>query len=255
MTTELVAALLVGLAGAGHCLGMCGGIAAALGMGARKPTIMLAYHLGRLLSYGALGVLAGWLASTVDTAGWTLVLRYIAGILLIAMGLYIADWWRGLAALERLGGHLWQPVQRLARHWLPPRGVHHGLILGLCWGMMPCGLIYSALALSATQQSPLGGGLMMLSFGLGTLPAMIASSIGGASLQSLLRKRGLKLLIALLLIASGAWGLYTTYSHSSHLRRASAGEPMQHSQHQGAEQNAPASTTSEPGSMDHSQHQ
>ena len=86
-STEVLAALGIGLAGAGHCLGMCGGIAAAINLGGQsKASTTLAYHGGRLLSYAALGALLGALAGSINLAQWTMGLRYLAGFLLIAMG-------------------------------------------------------------------------------------------------------------------------------------------------------------------------
>ncbi len=229
MDSMYFAALSVGLAGAGHCLGMCGGIAAALQLGGSGGVgNTLAYHGGRILSYGALGAAAGLAAGSIDTAAWALSLRYLAGALLVLMGLYIADWWRALQWLERAGSRLWRPVQRLGARWLPLQHWYQALFLGLCWGMMPCGLIYSALALAATRQQPLESGLMMLAFGVGTLPAMLASSLGAGGLQAQLRRRGLRLVIALLLIAAGSWSLYLTAAHSAHLRHLSAGETQEH---------------------------
>ncbi|MBK6510859.1 MAG: sulfite exporter TauE/SafE family protein [Haliea sp.] len=215
--TQASAAFLLGLSGAGHCLGMCGGIAAALNLGGvRAPAITLAYHAGRIASYTVLGALLGFAAGSLDITAWTIGLRYVAGLLLIGMGLYIANWWRGMALLERVGAKLWQPVQRLSSHWLPLKHWPQGLALGLCWGMMPCGLIYSSLAWAATAQNATTSALMMLLFGLGTLPAMLSTSLGAARLQAALRQRGLKLAIALLLIGSGLWTLYITAAHAGH---------------------------------------
>ena len=233
--TELgyASALGLGLAGAGHCLGMCGGIAAALNMsGPRSPAITLAYHAGRIGSYTLLGGLLGFAAGAIDIAAWTIGLRYLAGAMLIGMGLYVADWWRGMAQLERAGARLWRPVQNLASRWLPVRRWPQGFALGLCWGMMPCGLIYSSLAWAATAQNAASSALMMFLFGLGTLPAMLATSLGAQGLQGFLRRRGLKLLIALLLIATGAWTLYITALHGSHASHAGPGNaaPVDHSQ-------------------------
>lgn len=233
--TELgyASALGLGLAGAGHCLGMCGGIAAALNMsGPRSPAITLAYHAGRIGSYTLLGGLLGFAAGSIDIAAWTVGLRYLAGVMLIGMGLYVADWWRGMALLERAGARLWRPVQNLASRWLPVRRWPQGFALGLCWGMMPCGLIYSSLAWAATAQNAASSALMMFLFGLGTLPAMLATSFGAQGLQGFLRRRGLKLLIALLLVASGAWTLYITALHGSHASHAGPrnGAPVDHSQ-------------------------
>jgi len=232
--TELgyASALGLGLAGAGHCLGMCGGIAAALNLGGpRSPAVTLAYHAGRISSYTLLGGLLGFAAGSIDISAWTIGLRYLAGLLLVGMGLYVADWWRGMALLERAGAHLWRPVQRLSSRWLPVRHWPQGFALGLCWGLMPCGLIYSSLAWAATAQHAPTSALMMFLFGLGTLPAMLATSFGAQGLQAFLRRRGMKLLIAGLLIASGAWTLYITALHGGHAHHSDTGSdaPMDHS--------------------------
>ena len=227
-------AFALGLAGAGHCLGMCGGIAAALNLGGhRSLAVTLSYHSGRISSYTLLGGLLGLAADSIDIAAWTMALRYLAGLLLVGMGLYIADWWRGMALLERAGARLWQPVQRLSSRWLPVRRWPQGFALGLCWGLMPCGLIYSSLAWAATAQDAATSALMMFLFGLGTLPAMLATSLGAEQLQGFLRRRGLKLVIAVLLIASGVWTLYLTIAHGSHLQHGGQGaahQQMDHSQ-------------------------
>ena len=228
---QLLSAFSLGLAGAGHCVGMCGGIAAALNLGgASQAGTTTAYHGGRIISYTLLGGLLGFASAAVDVAAWTLGLRYVAGLLLIGMGLYIANWWRGMAILEQAGARLWQPVQRLSARWLPIRHWRHALALGLCWGLMPCGLIYSSLAWAATASSGLHSAALMFVFGLGTLPAMLATSLGAGRLQDLLRRRGLKLAIALLLIVSGSWTLYVTYSHAVHVHRPDHMQ-MDHSGH------------------------
>lgn len=228
----LGSALLLGLSGAGHCLGMCGGIASALSLGGGGGTaVTVSYHLGRVTSYTLLGGALGLAVGAVDIAQWTIALRYLAGCLLIAMGLYMADWWRGMMALERIGARLWQPVQRLSRRWLP---VHHwpqAFAVGLTWGFMPCGLIYSALAWSATAaQGPIQSGALMLLFGLGTLPAMLGASLGAGRLRRYLAAKSFRMIVALCLIAAGAWALYTTASHSDHLLQR--GDPG-HQQHEG----------------------
>ena len=225
-------ALGLGLAGAGHCLGMCGGIAAALNLGGhRSPAVTLAYHGGRIASYTLLGGLLGLAAGSIDISAWTMGLRYLAGFMLIAMGLYVADWWRGMVWLERGGAYLWRPVQRLSSRLLPVRHWPQGFALGLCWGLMPCGLIYSSLAWAATAQDAATSALMMFLFGIGTLPAMLSTSLGADRLQAFLRRRGLKLLIALLLVASGIWTLYLVVAHAGHMNHGAGagGQPMDHS--------------------------
>ncbi|MFK7975359.1 MAG: sulfite exporter TauE/SafE family protein [Halioglobus sp.] len=220
MTVELsllASAFALGLAGAGHCLGMCGGIAAALNLGnARKLPVTLTYHLGRITSYTLLGATLGLAAGAIDVMAWTVSLRYIAGLLLIAMGLSIGGWWQGISILEKGGALLWKPVQAMSRRWLPVKHWRQSLALGLCWGLMPCGLIYSSLAFAATAQNALTSGAIMFVFGLGTLPAMLATSFGAQGVQSVLRNRGAKQIIAILLIASGLWTLYAVAMPHEH---------------------------------------
>jgi sulfite exporter TauE/SafE len=230
--TQAASAFLLGLSGAGHCLGMCGGVAVALNLGGQRSTpVTLSYHSGRIASYTVLGGLLGFAAGSIDITAWTIALRYLAGLLLIGMGLYIAGWWRGMVALERGGAALWKPVQRLSARLLPVQHWPQGFALGLCWGLMPCGLIYSGLAWAATAQDAAASATMMFLFGLGTLPAMLTTSLGASRLQAFLQRRGLKLAIALLLIASGLWTLYITAAHQDHITRdTQAGpQPMDHS--------------------------
>jgi sulfite exporter TauE/SafE len=210
---------------------MCGGIAAALSLGGSKgPAITVAYHVGRIASYTLLGGTLGYAAGTIDLQSWTISLRYIAGILLVGMGLYVADWWRGMAQLERLGAKLWQPVQKLSSRFLPIHHWRQALGLGLCWGLMPCGLIYSSLAWAATAQNGLHSAALMFCFGVGTLPAMLATSFGAGNVQQFFKRRGLKVIIALTLIISGGWTIYIAYAHASHTNGTKSGhhhEPAQ----------------------------
>jgi len=212
---------------------MCGGIAAALNLGSNRAGVgaTFGYHGGRVISYTLIGVLFGLATSLIDLATATLFLRYLAGFMLIAMGLYVADWWRGLVVLEKMGAKLWQPVQKLSGRILPIRHWYHAIFLGLVWGLMPCGLIYSSLALAATYQDAAKAGMFMLVFGLGTMPAMLATSFSAAGAQKLLRSKGLKLGIALLLIGSGFWTLYLVHSHGEHILNK-AGQPQGQKQHQ-----------------------
>jgi len=229
---QLISAFSLGLAGAGHCLGMCGGIASALSLGGNgSPTITCSYHFGRLCSYTILGGLLGFASASIEVSIWTKSLRYIAGALLIGMGLYISNWWRGMALLEKAGAKLWQPIQRLSSRWLPVSSPRQALALGLTWGLMPCGLIYSSLAWAATTGSAFNSALLMFTFGLGTLPAMLAASFGASGVQQYLRRRGLKIIIALLLIVSGLWTIAAAYQHSGHHEHTEQTGQSEHHSH------------------------
>lgn len=205
----LASVFVVGLLGGGHCLGMCGGIVGALalapGAGPRWQRLAL-YNGGRLAGYSLLGLVAG-LAGSGFAGLWDSGLRLLAGALLVLMGLYLAGWWRALVWLERGGALLWRRIQPLGRRLLPLRSVWQALPLGFLWGFLPCGLVYTALAYAAAQGSAPLGGLTMLAFGLGTLPAVVLGGLLADQLRGWLA-RG-RIPSALLLITFGAWTLYS----------------------------------------------
>ncbi len=200
----------IGLLGAGHCLGMCGGIASALGFagdnGARRW--VLAYNLGRICGYAVAGALVasvGALGANYLAAGP--VLRIIAGCLLIGMGFYVIGWWRGLTWLEQGGRVLWRRLQPLGQRVLPVRSTINALALGMIWGWLPCGLVYSALAFASTAGSPQGGMAQMTAFGLGTLPAMLVTGFANGALARQLQSPQFRRVFALLLVSYGVWTL------------------------------------------------
>lgn len=209
----LVSALILGLLGGGHCLGMCGGLMGALTLAipperrAQRLRLLLAYNLGRILSYAAAGLiigLAGWALASSPAAK---LLRVIAGLLLIAMGLYLAGWWSGLTRVEALGRGLWRHLRPVAKRLLPVASVPRALLLGTLWGWLPCGLVYSTLLWAASQGDVLHSGLLMLAFGLGTWPVLIATGLAAERLGALLRRRGVRLAGGLLVIIFGLWTL------------------------------------------------
>lgn len=216
--------MLLGLAGAGHCLGMCGGMALAFqSTGNRTGLLAVGYHGGRLLGYALLGGVLGGMAGAVSLAPWTVGLRFVAGLLLIAMGLHTLRIWLGIQRLEQLGGRLWRVITPLTQRLLPPRKLHQAAGLGLLWGFMPCGLIYSALAWSGAA----GGGapqsaLLMLFFGVGTLPAMFGATLLGDSTRRFLAVGAVRRTLGVLLVAAGLWTLWQTSSHLSHLLQPDA---------------------------------
>ena len=219
MITEanLLAATMLGLAGAGHCIGMCGGIASAIGIGARnRRSLILAYQAGRIISYSALGYFLGAAASMIDLPAWRMALRVLAAFMLIAMGLYTANWWLGLQHLERLGSAVWRPIQNLSRPLLPATQLPQALALGAAWGFLPCGLIYSALAWASTHANGFNSGILMLFFGIGTLPAMLAASFGANWVSQFLRKLWVKRAIGASLCGWGIFNLMMILRHSMH---------------------------------------
>lgn len=220
----LFTAFSLGLLSSAHCVGMCGGIMGALSMaipaGARQRRVqlLLSYNLGRIASYSLMGLLLGLLAGVLGHLGAAYWLRILAGLLMIAMGLYLANWWRGLTYLERLGRYVWVYIQPLGKSFLPVSSVPKAFLLGVVWGWLPCGLVYSALAYAMTQAHAGWSAAVMLAFGVGTLPSVLATGFAAAQLGKLLQQHKIRVGFALLVIAFGLWTVYAANGHHQHHR-------------------------------------
>ena len=206
----VVAAILIGWVGGVHCLGMCGGIVSALSISvpqSQRPALLLAYNAGRCLTYILLGALAGFLGyAGVSVLGLgPKVLFALANLLLIGMGLYLMGWPMLVRPLEQGGQHLWRHIEPLARRFFPVTTPLRALMVGVAWGFLPCGLVYSALATAIAASNPLTGALWMAGFALGTLPNLMLAGWMGAGLLNRLRQSSLRWLAGALVVA---WGLY-----------------------------------------------
>jgi uncharacterized protein len=221
-----------GLVGSVHCVGMCGGIVSAFSMAPARPAFpvpvttvpafsattaldgglrVLAYNAGRLGSYMAAGALAGGMLGGVRQLAGVAPLQvaayWMANLMLVALGLYLMDAWRGLARLEAGGRFLWQRLQPLTRRLLPIRHPGQALALGALWGWLPCGMVYSMLLTSMLTGSASSGAAVMLAFGLGTMPALVTMGLLGNRLQAWTRRREVRLGAGLLVLAFGLLGL------------------------------------------------
>jgi sulfite exporter TauE/SafE len=234
---SLLAVFVVGLLGSVHCAGMCGGIVGALSVAPPAgrafpvhvtvqrvappgPALLnvLAYNLGRIGSYMSAGALAGALGNGIGQGAGALARLpalqaggyWMANLMLAMLGLYLMDAWRGLARLEQGGQILWRHVAPLLRHLQPGRagfGPGHMLAAGALWGWLPCGMVYSVLVTAMLSGSATRGALVMLAFGLGTLPMLLGLGLAGARLRGLLRVRGVRLACGALVLGFGLLGL------------------------------------------------
>jgi sulfite exporter TauE/SafE len=216
---SMLTALLVGLLGGVHCVGMCGGIVAALSLGiaqrqrsgARHWSFLLAYNLGRIVSYSLAGGLlggVGWLAA--NWSGLNQVQQYLqllAALFMVMLGLYLGGWWQALVVLERAGGVIWARIEPLGRRLLPVRSPLQAFTLGLLWGWLPCGLVYSVLVWSVATADPLRGAALMFSFGLGTLPNLLLMGAAAAGLAARVRNPRTRQIAGLLVIMFGLYAL------------------------------------------------
>ena len=238
------AALVAGLIGSAHCFGMCGGIAGAMGMAAAQNGVRggrlglqaTLYNVGRITSYVVAGVIVGLLGSAlgdmIDLPSWSLWLRGITGLVLLLLGLQIAFGWRLLTFLERGGARLWRRLSPLAGRLLGKRSAINALGLGMLWGWLPCGLSYSMLLVAATTGSAVGGGAIMLAFGLGTLPSMIGASYAGGRIGGLPGGRRTRVIAGLLIALMGIWTAAVPMRHIGSGGHDGHGS-MQHEHHAG----------------------
>ena len=227
--TGYLAVFLIGLLGGTHCVGMCGGIVSALtvntvrmpGESRREWPLHLAYNIGRISSY----TLAGAAMGAIGTVGMLfndilpiqLGLYVAANLMLIALGLYLTGFTRALSGVEQLGHRLWSRIQPLTRRFLPARTVAQALPLGLLWGFLPCGLVYSVLATALVTGAAERGAMLMLAFGLGTLPNLLLAGLLLKRLKDVMRNRAVRTGSGLVVLAFGVYGLVTAPTLGSNL--------------------------------------
>lgn len=206
----LSTAFLAGLLGSGHCFGMCGGIAAGLGAMARGRALVpaLQFNLARLLSYAILGLIAatvlGSVAELSPIGRW---LRILTAVMIFAIGLRFLFGFRGLEFLERAGAGLWKNIMPMALKAGRRQDSYGRILLGLLWGFLPCGLVYTVLLTAASTGTPVGGAGTMLAFGLGTLPAMMGLTSAAPLVGVFLEDPMVRRLIGFALVVLSLWTL------------------------------------------------
>ncbi len=216
----LGAAFLLGLAASGHCLVMCGGISAALGMasardaqGRTRPALLATYQLGRIVSYAIAGLLLagifGSLVSLLDIESVRRTLRAVSALALL-LGALVA-FGRVRDPGIGIGRWLWPRLAPLGRRLLPVRTLPRGFAFGMVWGWMPCGFVYSVLLIATLQLDAVQGALIMAAFGLGTAPALFIAAFGAERLKGFASRpaarhlAGSVLVLSALLTFAGPW--------------------------------------------------
>lgn len=216
-----ISALLTGLFGGVHCLGMCGGVVGALTFSLevknqaswwRMLPFQLAYNGGRILSYLLIGALFGSLGMLLNSLATLLpfqqLLQIFAGLFMIALGLYLAGWWQGIVVVERFGQGLWQKLAPYAQRMRTVKNIRQAALYGLVWGWLPCGLVYSMLILALSSGGAFEGAMVMLAFGLGTLPNLLLIGAFAFYFTRLARKAWVKAIAGLSVVAMGLWQIY-----------------------------------------------
>ena len=223
-----LAAFSMGLFGSPHCLGMCGGIVTAFGLSmqhvsdSKKNGLILTYHLGRLISYSLLGLIA----SVVGVAIFQSIMsnsapRIVLGAVLVLIGLAML----GLPLfnqLEKFGMRFWQSLAPIRKKVFPIDSFGKALFAGLLWGFLPCGLVYGALMMAIAGNDIATGAALMFVFGLGTMPMLIATQKTVGMLQSSIKNFRLRQINAVIMMLSGLAVIFIpmmmhhNHSHGSH---------------------------------------
>lgn len=235
MPHELLLALLIGLSSSGHCLMMCGGIASSLsGSIANMPrsarlTRTLLFHIGRVSCYAMLGFFIGDILRIVIGNSETAVFysRIITGIMLVLIGCYAAGIANFVRILEGKLAFIWRKLQPLVRQFIRVETPSDAYALGFLWGFLPCGIIYSTLIWASSQIESTSSALLMLFFGLGTIPALFASNL---MVQKLLSGNTKKLL-GIALILFGIWTIASLFIGHNHHAQAKPQDSIHHQHH------------------------
>lgn len=223
----LGAAFLAGLAGGAHCASMCGALAGiACGAPAREKSRgtwwqrTLAYNAGRITSYAAAGALTGAIgAAGLSLRGTPLVQQLLLALMsgaLLLMGAYIAGFAPFVRVIESAGAALWRFIEPLSRRFLPVASVPRAFGLGVVWGWLPCGMVYAALIAALATADPWHGAALMVAFGLGTLPNLLAIGAVLGGVPRLMRSRASRALFAAVIMGIGAFGIVKSMQPMAH---------------------------------------
>lgn len=222
----LTSAFLLGFFSTLHCIGMCGGIIGALSLSlpvetrnnkAKLFTYVMTYNVGRLISYGTAGLIAGAVGTSVlQSAGFDqghAVLRFIGVSMMVAIGLYLTGWLPQLARVEKVGIPIWKRLEPIGRKLVPVESLPKALAYGLIWGWLPCGLVYFVLIWALTAGDAISGALTMLAFGAGTLPTLITAGFMTSWVTRFAHSTRARQVVGLLIIVMAIGSLFIPMAH------------------------------------------
>lgn len=215
----LLTLFLLGFFGGGHCVGMCGGLSSAFALqlppGLNRAGLIVLLNLGRISSYVFIGLLVGVIGQigiSLDQTRWLQNGLYLsANLLLLFLGLYLAGISSLATRIESIGRPVWKRLNPLLNRLLPIQSVPACFGVGMLWGWLPCGLVYSASLYALGSGNALEGGLYMLAFALGTLPNLLAMGLFAAQLKNFLQRKTVRLAAGLLVAAWALWRLVSFY--------------------------------------------
>jgi sulfite exporter TauE/SafE len=221
--SALIGAFLAGLLGGLHCVAMCGGWLAVVSRPTSAPLVpasalragFLASQAGRIATYVLLGVVfgaAGGAAFAVALGPLTRGLYVAANVLLLLLAFSIAARGAAFAPLERAGLAVFRRLAPAVTRTAMRHGIAGRFLLGLLWGATPCALVYGVLPVAMLAGGPLEGALVMLAFGLGTLPNLLAAGWTLARTQRSFDRPWLRYAAAAVVAGFAVVGLYRAFA-------------------------------------------
>ncbi|GAW86114.1 conserved hypothetical protein [Bathymodiolus platifrons methanotrophic gill symbiont] len=213
ISSPIFVAFFIGLFSSLHCVSMCGSIIGTLSFSLKPEirnnkskmlTFIFSYNFGRIFSYMLAGLIIGLIESVLtfplgEEHGHR-ALEIISALIITGAGFYIAGWFPSFAYIEKTGSHFWKTIEPYGRKLIPVASLKQAFLFGMVWGWIPCGLVYTALALAATSGDITISTLTMLAFGLGTLPAVMGTGMVSTFITRLSSLQVTKQIIGMLLV-------------------------------------------------------
>ncbi|MBR6027355.1 MAG: sulfite exporter TauE/SafE family protein [Neisseriaceae bacterium] len=212
----IFASLMLGFLGGAHCVGMCGGLCAALSLQLpphiSRIKLIILMNIGRIISYTVIGLLFGLLGQLgseyIFGNGLRQFLFVVAQVLLILAGLYLTGFFTIFAKIEKIGVPIWRKLNPIMNRLLPITTIKGSLIVGAIWGWIPCGLVYSVSANAMASANAISGALLMFAFGIGTLPNLIATGFFASQVRNFFQQKIIRILCGIIIILWAAWRLF-----------------------------------------------
>jgi sulfite exporter TauE/SafE len=213
ISSPILIAFVIGLFSSLHCVSMCGSIIGTLSFSlkpevrsnkAKMATFIFSYNLGRIFSYMLAGLIIGLIESIItmplgEEHGHQ-ILKILSALIITGAGFYIAGWFPSFAYIEKTGSRFWKTIEPYGRKLIPVATLNQAFLFGMVWGWIPCGLVYTALALAATSGDIVTSALSMLAFGLGTLPAVMGTGLVSSFISRISSLHTTKQVIGMLLV-------------------------------------------------------
>jgi uncharacterized protein len=208
----LISALVLGFGGSLHCVGMCGPLV--MGMPFQhvknRATAMLLYMLAKASAYAALGVVIGLIGKGFALLAMQQALSFTAGVFIIVFALLPR-----VLHLVKLPSSINKQMGDAYGRVLQNPSLYHFFVFGFFNGLLPCGLVYAALAAASATASPVSGGIFMLLFGVGNAPALIATVLV-KSKGSLVFRKSISRFSLVIMLAAGIILMLRSFEQPHH---------------------------------------